>query len=225
MKHSESLKAIAPALRRVQGAIHGVVPNQKNPFFKSEYADLGACWGAVKGALQGEGISLVQTMGFIPTAGPTLITTLLHESGEFISGEQPVCAKGDDPQAMGSAISYARRYGLSAIVSLVEIDDDGEKAMARPLPKGELPREDDIPPFPAPTPIRPSAPSPSPSGLEAAVCPFGSNAGKPFAEVGKPALAKDRAYWLGRLREKNEEPSGRLKKYLEEINAYLGQSS
>lgn len=144
MKHSESLKAIAPALRKAQAAIHGVVANADNPFFKSKYADLGACWGAIKGALHAEGISLVQTLGFIPGAGPTLITTLLHESGEYISGEQPVCAKSDDPQAMGSAISYARRYGLSAIVSLVEVDDDGEGAMKRP---GSFEGAEDIPPF------------------------------------------------------------------------------
>lgn len=152
MKHSESLKNIAPAIKRAQAAIIGVVADASNPFFKRKYATLGASWGAIRDPLQKEGISLVQTMGFIPGAGPTLITTLLHESGEYISGEQPVCAKSDNPQEMGSAISYARRYGLSAIVSLVEMDDDGEGAMGR-KPQSEGPSNEDIPPFDPPIDI------------------------------------------------------------------------
>lgn len=129
MKHSESLKQIAPAIVRAQREIGVVVAKSENPFFKSKYADLDACWSVLKEPLQKEGIALVQTLGFIAGAGPTLITTLLHSSGEYISGEQPVCAAKDDPQGMGSAITYARRYGLSAILSLVQVDDDGEGAM------------------------------------------------------------------------------------------------
>lgn len=129
MKHSESIKTIAPAIVRAQAEIGVVVANSDNPFFKSKYANLDACWDALKGPLQKEGIALIQTMGFIPGAGPTLITTLMHSSGEYISGEQPVCAAKDDPQGMGSAITYARRYGLSAILALVQVDDDGEGAM------------------------------------------------------------------------------------------------
>lgn len=128
MKHSESLKNIAPAIRRAQGAIRGAIKDAQNPFFKSKYADLESCWEAVKGPLQAEGLSVVQTMGFIPEAGPTLITTLLHESGEYISGEQPACAKSGSPQDLGSALTYARRYGLSAITGLIQLDDDAQSA-------------------------------------------------------------------------------------------------
>jgi hypothetical protein len=157
MKHSESLKNISPAIAKAQAAIHGVVANQKNPFFNSMYADMDACWKAVKGPLLSEGIALVQTMGFIPGAGPTVITTLLHESGEYISGEQPVCAKSDDPQALGAAITYARRYGLSAIISLVEVDDDAEKSMGRDEGKKES-SNDDVPKFPGPKLVNGEAP-------------------------------------------------------------------
>lgn len=129
MKHSESLSELAPALCRAQGNISGAIKDATNPFFKTKYADMESCWAAVKGPLQAEGLSLVQTMGFVPGAGPTLITTLLHTSGEWISGEQPVCAKADDPQALGSAITYARRYGLAAITALVQVDDDAESFM------------------------------------------------------------------------------------------------
>jgi hypothetical protein len=128
MKHSESLSKLAPALHKAQGAIRGAIKDAKNPFFKSNYADLESCWDAIKGPLQSEGLMVVQTMGFIAGAGPTVITTLLHTSGEYISGEQPTCAKGDNPQELGSAITYARRYGLSAIVGLIQVDDDGQSA-------------------------------------------------------------------------------------------------
>lgn len=129
MKHSESIKNIAPAIRNAQSKIKGAIKDAENPFFKSMYADLESCWDAVKDALQAEKLAVIQTMGFIPEAGPTLITTLLHDSGEYITGEQPVCAKADNPQDMGSAITYARRYGLSAIVGLIQVDDDAETAM------------------------------------------------------------------------------------------------
>ena len=131
MKHSESLKSIAGAIRKAQGAIEGALKEAANPFFKKNYADLESCWDAIKKPLQDNGLAIVQTMGFIPGAGTTLITTLIHESGEYITGEQPVCAKADDPQALGSAVTYARRYGLSAIIGLVQIDDDGESAKGR----------------------------------------------------------------------------------------------
>lgn len=132
MKHSESLKEIAGAIGRAQMNIKGAIKDAANPFFKSKYADLESCWEAVRSPLHKEGLSIVQTMGFIPGAGPTVITTLLHASGEYISGEQPVCAKSDDPQGLGSAITYARRYGLSAITGLIQVDDDAEGSMKRP---------------------------------------------------------------------------------------------
>ncbi len=141
MKHSESLEHIAPALIAAQGMIQGAIKDANNPFFKSSYADLESCWDAVKPALQANGLAIVQTMSFVPEAGPSLITMLLHSTGEYISGEQPVCAKTNTPQDMGSAITYARRYGLSAIVGLIQVDDDGHaatkpKAEGTPDPQG-----------------------------------------------------------------------------------------
>jgi hypothetical protein len=73
-------------------------------------------------------------MGSNDKFGPTLITTLLHESGQWIEGEQPIMAKSDTPQDLGSGITYARRYGLAAIVGVVQVDDDGESAMGRSAP-------------------------------------------------------------------------------------------
>jgi len=213
MKSSNSLEKIAPAILRAQCKIRGVVPNQKNPFFKSEYADLGACWDAVKDALHDEQIALIQTMGFITGAGPTLVTTLLHSSGEFISGEQPICAKADDPQAAGSAISYARRYGLSAMLSLVERDDDGEKAMQRP---GQCIVDS---PAPAVTAARPAnVHTLAPKGEYQ--IPFGKFQGKTLAMVGKAELVSYAAYMRQQAQAKNQPIEGPAADLLARIEVF-----
>jgi hypothetical protein len=62
----------------------------------------------------------------------TLTTTLLHESGEWLSGTMPVRVAKDDPQGVGSGITYARRYALAALCGVVaDADDDGEAGMGR----------------------------------------------------------------------------------------------
>jgi hypothetical protein len=60
-----------------------------------------------------------------------LVTTLAHSSGEFVIGEYPVIPVKNDPQGYGSAITYARRYALSAMLSVAAEDDDGEAASGR----------------------------------------------------------------------------------------------
>ena len=106
-----------------------------NPFFKSKFADYNSVLEACKGALNDEGISILQPHSMTRVGDETIAvveTMLLHESGEFISSETKIeVVKAKDPQALGSAISYARRYGLSSLVSLPTSDDDGEGAMSR----------------------------------------------------------------------------------------------
>ena len=62
---------------------------------------------------------------------PVMVTTLLHTSGQWIAGAFPLVAVKPDPQAMGSAITYMRRYSLAAMVGVLTEDDDGEAAMKR----------------------------------------------------------------------------------------------
>lgn len=135
MNKSEKIGALAKALSKVQAEVQGAIKDSKNPFFKSSYANLESCWAALKEPLHKNGLSIAQTMGFIQGAGPTMVTTLMHESGEWISGEQPIFPKTNTPQELGSAITYSRRYGLAAITGLIQIDDDGEAAEGR----GEAP--------------------------------------------------------------------------------------
>lgn len=129
VEKSEQVDKVLPALVKAKGAIGKVAKGAKNPFFKSNYADLPAILDVVEPALQENGLALLQ-----PIVSDTVVTTFIHESGQFVSieGQSLVAAKQNDPQAMGSAITYARRYSLSSALSInADKDDDGEKAMNR----------------------------------------------------------------------------------------------
>lgn len=131
MKNSEQINELAVALNKAQADFMVAKKDAKNPFFKSKYATLNAVYEAVAEALLKNGLSVIQ-----PIVGDAVETTLIHTSGQFITSSCPiVCAKQNDPQAMGSAITYARRYSLASLLGVMtDEDDDGEKAMARARP-------------------------------------------------------------------------------------------
>lgn len=134
---SDRLDEIIPALHKAQGAITGAKKTSKNPFFKSTYADLAAVWEAVRHALEENGLCITQTLDSVE-GKDYLLTTLYHASGQWLRSRAPlVCAKANDPQAYGSAISYMRRYSLAAMLGVIQEDDDGEKAMPRNQPAAE----------------------------------------------------------------------------------------
>jgi hypothetical protein len=131
MNKSESIVKLAEALVKAQKAMGAAAKDSKNPFFKSKYADLNSIIDAGLPALHDNGISVLQAQAN-DANGLYVETILLHSSGEWISSMTPIIvAKDNDPQAMGSAISYARRYGLQSFLTLKAEDDDGESAMAR----------------------------------------------------------------------------------------------
>jgi len=130
MQRSDSIATLAPALVRAQFNIGSATKGSENPFFKSSYADLGTVMAACKDALLDEDITILQMVGRDET-GDYLETIILHGSGEFISDRMRlICSKQHDPQSMGSAITYARRYALQSALFIPAVDDDGEKAMA-----------------------------------------------------------------------------------------------
>lgn len=127
MNKSETITKITEALLIAQKEINTVKKNAENPFFKSRYADLASVIDACKPELNKVGIIALQ-----PINGDKVETILIHISGEWLSSETNiVCAKQNDPQAYGSAITYARRYGLQSFNLLPSEDDDGESAMDR----------------------------------------------------------------------------------------------
>jgi hypothetical protein len=133
MNKSESIKNIAGALVKFQASVSKVAKEANNPFFKSKYASLANILDTIQKPLSECGLAISQ----FPD-GNALTTIILHaESGEWMESSyvMPV-AKQNDPQAMGSAMTYARRYALGSILNLnIDDDDDGEKAMGRQIPK------------------------------------------------------------------------------------------
>lgn len=128
MNKSESIKELAAALAKFQGEIKNPANTATNPFFKSKYAPLNDVLNTVRPILSKNGLSVVQA----PSGdGQNIIvsTTLIHESGEWIEFPELVL-KADKPtaQGAGSAITYARRYAISAILGISSEDDDGNNA-------------------------------------------------------------------------------------------------
>ena len=128
---SDQLDKLAPALCRAQGKIKHAVKDSKNPFFKSNYADLTSVWDAIRDAFQAEGLSVAQCPQVLDSGAPVLETTLMHTSGQWISSRVPLNPVKNDPQGIGSAITYARRYALQSIAGVCADDDDGEAAQGR----------------------------------------------------------------------------------------------
>jgi len=132
MKTSEQINELAAALAKAQGKITGALKDSANPFFKSKYADLASCWDACRQALSENGLAVIQVPSTsIEGTGTYLVTTLTHSSGQWIQGSLIVAPKDDSPQAMGSALTYARRYALTAIVGIAQVDDDGNAASGK----------------------------------------------------------------------------------------------
>jgi hypothetical protein len=136
MNKSESITALTKALNMFQGKLTAVKKDAINPFFKSKYATLDTIWETIRKPLSENGLAITQTMG-VQDGKSVLETTLYHTSGEWISGTQLVNPVKDDPQSLGSAISYARRYSLSAILGIVSDEDDDANIATKPATKQE----------------------------------------------------------------------------------------
>ena len=130
MTQSNELKDLALALSKAQSEIVGALKDAANPFFKSKYADLPSVWDAIRAPLTKNGLAVVQATD-VREGQTGVVTTLMHSTGQWIQGFYPLNPIKNDPQGMGSAMTYARRYALAAMVGVVQIDDDGEAAMGR----------------------------------------------------------------------------------------------
>ena len=127
---SENITELAKALLSVQRTVRPIAKDAENPFTKSWYASLNSVMDACRDALIENGIWLCQYP--VPVEQPNslgLVTKLTHaESGQWQSSLAVVPLPKADPQGMGSAMTYARRYALTAMLGMVTEDDDGEWA-------------------------------------------------------------------------------------------------
>lgn len=128
---SDSTNDLVKALVSATAEIKTAKRDAENPFFKSKYADLPTIVEACKTALLKNNLVVTQSTTIL-NQQTVLVTTLHHTSGQWIRGYYPVSAVKSDPQGVGSAVTYARRYALAALVGIVsDDDDDGEMAMGR----------------------------------------------------------------------------------------------
>jgi hypothetical protein len=131
VNRSPEIAQLATALAAAQGEIEGASKDTLNPHFGKAYADLASVWEACRAPLSKASLAVIQT----PVAEGARVaveTLLVHKSGEWISNELVMIAAAANPQAVGSAITYARRYALMAIVGVAPAEDDGNSATGRP---------------------------------------------------------------------------------------------
>lgn len=149
MTTSDQIDQIATALAAAQRAMESAVKESANPFFRSKYADLASVKDAIREPFGKHGLSILQfpKTEYLGTPEPyewtaksgetrygvrvvcvvSIVTRILHASGQWVEGD-PVSTMlpTGDPQSVGSAITYLRRYALQSAAGVAAEDDDAE---------------------------------------------------------------------------------------------------
>lgn len=131
--------ALTQALAKAYADIENPLKDSINPHFRSKYADLASVLDTIRAAYAKHGLSLVQFPGGTPEQ-PSVETVVFHSGGAFLRGPTVTCKPTkSDPQGVGAAITYLRRYGAAAVAGVFQEDDDGETAAGRGTTKREAP--------------------------------------------------------------------------------------
>jgi len=147
---SEQMNELAAALAKAQGQIQAASRDNENPHFRSRYADLASVWNACRVALSLNGLAVVQGPA-LADRGVSVTTRLLHSSGQWAESTLILPMDKATAQGAGSAITYARRYALAAMVGVAPDDDDDGNAASQPAQQQQRPA-----PKPEPTGTRPA---------------------------------------------------------------------
>lgn len=130
MEHSDALNELAAALAKAQAAFTAVpkgktakVATKAGGEYSYKYADLADAWDVARKHLSDNGLSVIQAPAQFDRGVCTVTTLLLHTSGQWIKSALALDARDATPQSIGSVITYARRYGLAAMIGLVTDDD------------------------------------------------------------------------------------------------------
>lgn len=124
------MKDAFAALAKAQAAMGKALKKSQNPHFRSAYADLGSVQDACMDALHANGFAVFQPTGQ-DEFGLFVKTVFAHESGEVLECRTPLLIDKNNMQGLGSAITYARRYGLLCMSGLAPEDDDGNATVAQ----------------------------------------------------------------------------------------------
>lgn len=133
---------LATALIKAQAEFRTVPQSGNNPFHKSKYSTLKDCWDTARPVLAKHGLCVLQFPDVMGDGNYVLKTVVMHESGESMEGYQPVLSAKQDAQSMGSALTYARRYGLCAALGLVSGDEDDDGNAASQVKSRSIPSKD-----------------------------------------------------------------------------------
>lgn len=145
---SPSVGKLFAALSKAQAEMGPAVKDRENPHFRSAYTTLASAINAARGALAAHGLAVVQ--GATYDGDKVTVTTTIACGDEWMRSHLSLRPTKGDPQGVGSAITYARRYAYMALLGLAPEDDDGEAAS-----RGREPARS------APTQTRPPAASPA----------------------------------------------------------------
>lgn len=136
LNESPTLSEFAKAFAKAQAAMEAAIKDKTNPAFKSKYADFASIVEAVRGPFGANGLSFYQRP-VSDLSGVTVVTTILHGSGEFIRGSLRVPVGANTAPAFGTAITYAKRYGLAALAG-ISTDEDTDVATSGDHPPGDV---------------------------------------------------------------------------------------
>lgn len=204
---SQTIDQLASALTKAQAQFKGAGKDGYNPHFRSHFATLLSVWESCREALTENGLAVTQTLEPFGATSLTelrgvLVSTLMHISGQWVDGNYPImCAKAD-PQSFGSAMTYARRYSLMALLGICAVEDDDGEGAREKLPPAVVHRLHQPPTKPvaaaqliavAPQVVTPDLSSSFTVG-EYPV-PYGPDAGKRLKELSPKSLA----YYLDEL--------------------------
>jgi hypothetical protein len=128
LEHSAEIDKICAALAKAQGAMEGAVKDRQNPHFKNEYATLASVIEAVRIPLRDNELAFIQASGEMVDGALPIETRIVHSSGQWFRSILPMPVGQKTAQAVGSALSYGRRYALMAMLGVPSVDDDGEAA-------------------------------------------------------------------------------------------------
>ena len=123
------MKELFSALIKAQSEMKIATKDSVNPHFRNRYADFGSVYDACKDALHRNGLAVLQPTRIHESGITVVVTKIIHTSGQFIDGEYPVLSKDmTDAQKHGGGLTYARRYALASMLSVLQDDDDGNTA-------------------------------------------------------------------------------------------------
>jgi hypothetical protein len=125
---SDQINELISALSKAQAEIESAVYDKKNPHFKNNYSSYDAIREACRLPLAKNNLAITHLLDMQENKR-VLITQLSHSSGQWMRSFVTMPQEKETPQAMGSAITYSKRYALSAFLAIgSDEDDDGEKA-------------------------------------------------------------------------------------------------